>query len=59
MSVDKIYHRRVEMEQMEEVQQNQEVCMPRLGEPAPQFEAVTSFGKIKLEDFKGIKISKL
>jgi peroxiredoxin (alkyl hydroperoxide reductase subunit C) len=41
------------MEQMEEVQPNQTVRIPRLGEPAPQFEAVTTFGKIKLEDFKG------
>ena len=29
------------------------VKMPRLGEPAPQFEAVTTHGKIRLEDFKG------
>ncbi|HPQ40283.1 MAG TPA: redoxin domain-containing protein, partial [bacterium] len=27
--------------------------MPRLGEPAPQFEAVTTHGKLQLEDFKG------
>ena len=27
--------------------------LPRLGSPAPQFEAVTTHGKIKLEDFKG------
>lgn len=27
--------------------------LPRLNEPAPQFEAETTFGKIKLEDFKG------
>ncbi len=27
--------------------------LPRLNEPAPQFEADTTFGKIKLEDFKG------
>ena len=29
------------------------VGLPRLGEPAPQFEAVTTFGRIRLEDFKG------
>ena len=29
------------------------VRMPRIGEPAPQFEAVTTQGTIKLEDFKG------
>lgn len=29
------------------------VQMPRLGEPAPQFEAVTTHGKLRLEDFKG------
>jgi len=28
--------------------------LPRLGSPAPQFEAVTTQGNIKLEDFKGI-----
>ena len=27
--------------------------LPRLGEPAPQFEAVTTQGTLKLEDFKG------
>jgi len=27
--------------------------LPRLGEPAPQFEADTTFGRLKLEDFKG------
>ena len=27
--------------------------LPRLGEPAPQFEVVTTQGKIKLSDFKG------
>jgi len=29
------------------------VGMPRLGAPAPQFEAVTTHGTLKLEDFKG------
>ena len=29
------------------------VSMPRIGEPAPTFEAVTTQGVIKLEDFKG------
>jgi peroxiredoxin (alkyl hydroperoxide reductase subunit C) len=27
--------------------------MPRIGEPAPAFEAVTTQGKLRLEDFKG------
>jgi peroxiredoxin (alkyl hydroperoxide reductase subunit C) len=37
---------------MEEV--NQEVIsLPRLGQPAPAFEAVTTQGVLKLEDFKG------
>jgi peroxiredoxin (alkyl hydroperoxide reductase subunit C) len=35
----------------EQVQQTP--SLPRLGAPAPQFEAVTTFGKLKLEDFKG------
>jgi len=29
------------------------VSLPRIGSPAPQFEAVTTHGTIKLEDFKG------
>ena len=36
---------------MEEVRQ--EVGFPRLGEPAPDFEAVTTQGVIRLEDYKG------
>jgi len=36
---------------MEELKQ--EVRLPRLGEPAPDFEAVTTQGTIKLEDYKG------
>lgn len=36
---------------MEELKQ--EVRIPRLGEPAPDFEAVTTQGTIKLEDYKG------
>jgi len=33
----------------------QKVCasMPRIGEPAPQFEAPTTHGVLRLEDFKG------
>jgi peroxiredoxin (alkyl hydroperoxide reductase subunit C) len=31
-----------------------EIRLPRIGEPAPQFEAPTTFGTIKLEDFKGL-----
>ena len=41
------------MEERNEVMENQAVSLPRLGEPAPQFEAVTTFGTLKLEDFKG------
>jgi peroxiredoxin (alkyl hydroperoxide reductase subunit C) len=37
---------------MEEVKE-QAPTMPRLGEPAPPFEAVTTQGVIKLEDYKG------
>ena len=37
---------------MEEVKQ-QVVSLPRLGEPAPAFEAATTHGVLKLEDFKG------
>jgi len=29
------------------------ISMPRLGEPAPDFEAVTTQGTLRLEDFKG------
>jgi len=37
---------------MEDVKQ-QVVSLPRLGEPAPAFEAATTHGVLKLEDFKG------
>ena len=37
---------------MEEIQQ-QVISLPRLGEPAPAFEAVTTHGVLKLEDFQG------
>jgi len=33
--------------------QQQPTALPRLGEPAPPFEAVTTHGRIRLEDFKG------
>ena len=36
---------------MEESQQ--EIRLPRLGEPAPDFEAPTTHGTIRLEDYKG------
>lgn len=42
---------------MSEVQNNQveqEVrSLPRIGSPAPQFEALTTHGELKLEDYKG------
>jgi len=41
------------MEKMEEVQGKGSGTLPRLGSPAPRFEAVTTHGNIKLEDFKG------
>ena len=41
------------MEELIEVQENTSPALPRLGEAAPQFEAVTTFGTIKLADFKG------
>lgn len=31
----------------------QGVSLPRIGDPAPQFEAVTSHGTVKLDDYKG------
>ena len=37
---------------MEEVKQ-QVISLPRIGERAPDFEAPTSHGVLKLEDFKG------
>jgi len=37
---------------MEEAKE-QVISLPRLGEPAPAFEAVTTHGVLKLEDFKG------
>jgi peroxiredoxin (alkyl hydroperoxide reductase subunit C) len=37
---------------MEEVKE-QTISLPRLGQPAPPFEAVTTHGVIKLEDYKG------
>jgi peroxiredoxin (alkyl hydroperoxide reductase subunit C) len=37
---------------MEEVK-GQEIRLPRIGEPAPDFEAVTTHVRVKLEDFKG------
>jgi peroxiredoxin (alkyl hydroperoxide reductase subunit C) len=41
------------MEQQNEIQEKQMIGMPRIGEPAPQFEAVTTQGTLRLEDFKG------
>jgi len=37
---------------MEELKE-QVTSMPRIGEPAPTFEAITTHGVLKLEDFKG------
>lgn len=41
------------MEQTNETQEKKFESLPRIGEPAPQFEAVTTHGNLKLEDFKG------
>jgi peroxiredoxin (alkyl hydroperoxide reductase subunit C) len=41
------------MEQMNATQETGVGRLPRIGEPAPQFEAVTTQGDIRLEDFKG------
>jgi peroxiredoxin (alkyl hydroperoxide reductase subunit C) len=41
------------MEQTNETQEKEVAKLPRIGEPAPQFEAPTTFGMLKLEDFKG------
>jgi len=38
---------------MEMTQTEQQVRLPRLGEPAPQFEAATTHGTLRLEDYKG------
>jgi peroxiredoxin (alkyl hydroperoxide reductase subunit C) len=38
---------------MEESTAQNEITLPRLGSPAPQFEAVTTHGTLKLEDYKG------
>lgn len=35
------------------MEEQEQAGLPRLGEPAPQFEAVTTQGPLKLEDFKG------
>lgn len=37
----------------QEVMQQTVPSMPRIGSPAPQFEAVTTHGTIRLEDYKG------
>jgi len=37
---------------MEEVKE-QVISLPRLGEPAPAFEAPTTHGVLKLEEFNG------
>ncbi len=36
-----------------EFREDRAQSLPRIGEPAPQFEALTTRGKIRLEDFKG------
>jgi len=38
---------------MEEQKKEEMIRMPRLGEKAPDFEAVTTQGDLKLSDFKG------
>ncbi|MDZ7377578.1 MAG: peroxiredoxin [candidate division KSB1 bacterium] len=41
------------MEHVTETSEVKVVSLPRIGDPAPQFEADTTFGHLKLEDFKG------
>lgn len=41
------------MEEKVEIQEKEVRSVPRIGEPAPQFEAVTTFGTLKLSDFAG------
>ncbi len=41
------------MENPAEDQGSPQVALPRIGDPAPQFTATTTFGTLKLEDFKG------
>jgi peroxiredoxin (alkyl hydroperoxide reductase subunit C) len=41
------------MDNMTANQEKQPAGLPRIGSPAPQFEAVTSHGPVKLEDYKG------
>jgi peroxiredoxin (alkyl hydroperoxide reductase subunit C) len=49
LSILKIILRGYKMEEVKE----QTISLPRLGEAAPAFEAVTTHGVLKLEDFKG------
>jgi peroxiredoxin (alkyl hydroperoxide reductase subunit C) len=41
------------MEGMTDAQAPEARSLPRIGDPAPQFTAETTFGTLKLEDFKG------
>ena len=41
------------MSQKEDIMEETAVSLPRIGDPAPPFEATTTQGKIRLEDFKG------
>ncbi len=41
------------MEKLDDIQEKKIYSLPRIGEPAPQFEAITTFGPLKLSDFKG------
>jgi len=41
------------MDSVENVQAPSVTGLPRIGDPAPQFTADTTFGTLKLEDFKG------
>ncbi len=38
---------------METLEMTQAIGLPRLGKPAPQFEALTTHGTLRLEDFRG------
>lgn len=41
------------MDSFSENENKEVVSLPRIGSPAPQFEAVTTHGTLRLEDFKG------
>jgi hypothetical protein len=47
------HERRTTMEARAEEEVGEARHLPRIGEPAPDFEAESTFGTIRLEDFRG------